>query len=283
MKVLITGANGQLGREVASTLLHDDVVFAYSRFELDVTNEEQVNFVFNEVKPDVIVHCAAYTAVDLAESNQEDAFMVNAQGTKYVAQAARQVGAKVCYISTDYVFDGKGTSPYNEHDTPNPQTVYGKSKLLGEQFIQQHLSEYYIVRTSWLFGKYGNNFVKTVLKVGKNQGKLQVVNDQFGSPTYTTDLAAFLNELIRTDWFGTYHVSNSGSCTWYEFAKEIFANSKISVELTPCKTAEFPRPAPRPAYSVLAHTALQANGFRELPEWQDALKRFLAEIGEMSV
>ncbi|WP_199624236.1 dTDP-4-dehydrorhamnose reductase [Paenibacillus alkalitolerans] len=281
MKVLITGSHGQLGRDVVNAFSPTCTVFAFGRDELDIANTEQVNEKISAVKPDIIIHCAAYTAVDLAETETDKAYQVNAIGTRNVTVAAENVGAKICYISTDYVFDGKGTSPYKEYDSTNPQGVYGRSKWAGEQLVQSLSTKYFIVRTSWVFGKHGQNFVKTMLKFGREKGSLKVVNDQIGSPTYTVDLAAFLSELVFTEKYGIYHASNSDICSWFDFAKEIFTQARVTVDLNPCKTEEFPRPAPRPAYSVMDHMAIRTNGFKDLPPWQDALKRFLREIGEI--
>lgn len=282
MKILVTGSRGQLGQDVVKACNSLDTVLALGREELDITNFDHVINQVQSFQPDVIVHCAAYTAVDQAESNEDQAYQVNAMGTRNIAVAAEKVGAKLCYISTDYVFDGTSNKPYVEFDLTNPQTVYGRSKLAGEQLVQSLSTKFFIVRTSWVFGKYGNNFVKTMLKYGKEKGHLKVVHDQVGSPTYTVDLAAFLLQLIQTEKYGIYHASNTGSCSWYEFTREIVSLANIPADVTPCTTEEFPRPAPRPAYSVLDHMAIRTNGFNELPHWQDALRRFLEEIGEIS-
>jgi len=189
--------------------------------------------------------------------------------------AAEEIGAKFVYISTDYVFDGRADKPYREYDRTDPQTVYGRSKLAGEQLVQSLSSRYFIVRTSWVYGKHGANFVKTMLKLAEERDRLKVVHDQIGSPTYTLDLARFLLELVKTDYYGIYHASNSGICSWYEFAKAIFEERRLNVHVEPCTTEEFPRPAPRPAWSVLDHGAIRAHGFEPLRPWREALRHYL--------
>ncbi|WP_414698875.1 dTDP-4-dehydrorhamnose reductase [Paenibacillus sp. LPE1-1-1.1] len=277
LKIVITGANGQLGRELSEWTTGTAEIIGFGRHELDITSLPACRNLFALHQPDVVIHCAAYTAVDKAESEPDEAFRVNAAGTRNVAVAAREVGAKLCYISTDYVFDGTGTTPYNEYDKTNPLTVYGKSKFAGEQLVQTLYDRYYIVRTSWVFGKYGNNFVKTMLKLAEERDQLKVVADQIGSPTYTYDLAEFLLELVHTDYYGIYHASNSGTCSWYDFAQAIFEESGSKIILEPCTTAEFPRPAPRPAYSVMDHSAMRSNGFNVLRPWREALKHYLKD------
>lgn len=228
MKVVVTGAKGQLGMDLVNLLASKRYdVYGYGRNELDVTNFHQVKQVISEVKPDVVIHAAAYTKVDQAESEPDQAFLINAYGTRNVAVASEEVGAKLVYISTDYVFDGKATIPYNEFAPTNPQSVYGKSKLAGEQFVRDLHSKFFIVRTSWVYGKHGNNFVKTMLNLSQERDELMVVHDQIGCPTYAVDLANYILELIRTEKYGVYHISNSGHCSWYEFAKAIFEETGI--------------------------------------------------------
>lgn len=278
MKVLVTGANGQLGRELTLWKPVEGLeIVGMGRQELDITSLDQCRAAVTAVKPDVVIHCAAYTAVDQAEFDAEGAYRVNASGTRNVAIAAREVGAKLIFVSTDYVFDGKGSKPYQEYDVTNPQTVYGKSKLAGEQMVQSLHDRWFIVRTSWVYGAHGANFVKTMLKLGAERDHLSVVHDQVGSPTYTKDLAAFLLELAATEAYGIYHASNSGSCSWYEFAQAIFREAGLSVTVNPCTTEEFPRPAPRPAYSIMDQSAIRVNGLQELPHWETALKDFLGK------
>ncbi|MDK7490032.1 dTDP-4-dehydrorhamnose reductase [Bacillus paranthracis] len=276
MRVLVTGAKGQLGQDVVKLLKEQTwEVFGFGREELNITDEKQVSEKVLLIQPDIIIHTAAYTQVDQAESDEEVAFKVNAEGTKYLAQVAEAVGAKFCYVSTDYVFDGTKDTPYKADDQTNPQTVYGKSKLVGELYTREYCSKSYIVRTSWVFGLYGNNFVKTMLRLAKENKELGVVHDQVGSPTYTADLARFIISLVQTDKYGVYHGSNSGVCSWYEFAKEIFKQSEIEVIVNPLKTEDFPRPAVRPKYSVLDKGMIQQNGFEALPDWKVALGNFL--------
>jgi len=278
MRILVTGANGQLGRELVELQAPRDMeIIGLDRKKLDITDLAQCRNVFQTYKPDAVIHCAAYTKVDQAESEPDEAYRVNAYGTRNAALAAQEFGAKFVYVSTDYVFDGRADKPYREYDRTDPQTVYGQSKLAGEQLVQSLTSRYFIVRTSWVYGKYGANFVKTMLKLAEERDRLKVVHDQIGSPTYTLDLARFLLELVRTDYFGIYHASNSGICSWYEFAKAIFEERGLNVQVEPCTTEEFPRPAPRPAWSVLDQGAIRAHGFKPIRPWREALRSFLQQ------
>ncbi|AFC27522.1 dTDP-4-dehydrorhamnose reductase [Paenibacillus mucilaginosus 3016] len=281
MKVLVTGANGQLGQDVATLFAEQHEVRGLGRAQLDITNLEQCLEQVESFRPDVIIHCAAYTAVDQAESDVDGAYLVNAVGTRNMAAAAEKVGSKLCYISTDYVFDGKGTSPYREYDKTNPSGIYGKSKEAGEQLAMSLCSRYFIVRTSWVYGLHGNNFVKTMLKLSEDRDRLKVVHDQIGSPTFTEDLAGFLLALVNTEKYGIYHASNSGICSWYEFAKAIFEESGKATIVEPCTTDEFPRPAPRPSYSVMDHLSIRTNGFNEIRPWREALIDFLQKYGQV--
>lgn len=281
MKALVTGATGQLGSDVVTILSnngHD--VLACDRNEMDITNLDQCQQVIGQYLPDVIIHCAAYTAVDAAETDIDGVYTVNAVGTRNIAVAAESHGSKLIYISTDYVFDGTGAEPYHEYDNTNPQSIYGKSKRAGEVLVQSLTSRYFIVRTSWVYGIHGNNFVKTMLRLGLEKTSLKVVHDQKGSPTYTVDLAHFLLVLMQTGKYGVYHASNSGACTWYEFTQAIFEEARqlginIIAEPAPCSTAEFPRPAHRPANSVMEHLSIRTNGFQDLRPWREGLKEFL--------
>src|SRR6478735_1026692 len=240
-KVLITGANGQLGKELVELFTAKGFeVYGFGRDKMDITNQSQVQEVISTLKPNIVLHSAAHTQVDLAESEPEQAFSINAYGTRNVAVAAEAVGAKLVYVSTDYVFDGTTDEPYNEFSPTSPLGVYGKSKLAGEQFVRDLHSKFFIVRTSWVYGKHGANFVKTMLKLGEERKELSVVADQIGCPTYTLDLAHAILELVDTQKYGVYHISNSGSCSWYEFAKEIFNISGITVQINPCTTGDFP-------------------------------------------
>lgn len=279
MKVLITGAKGQLGTDMV-LLLENDArfeVFPFSRTELDITNEQTVNAVINTLKPDVIIHTAAYTKVDLAESDIDGAYLVNAIGTRNIAVAAERVKAKLVYVSTDYVFDGEKGSSYIEFDPVNPLGVYGKSKYAGEEFVRSLTSRYFIVRTSWVYGKYGSNFVKTMLNLAQDHKELKVVDDQIGSPTYTVDLARFISELINTESYGIYHATNSGCCSWFEFAQAIFEEAGMEIKVNPCTTKDFPRPASRPAYSVLEHMVIRLNGMTDIRHWREALKDYFSK------
>ncbi|TMV50996.1 dTDP-4-dehydrorhamnose reductase [Paenibacillus mesophilus] len=275
MRILVTGANGQLGQDLVKILTREQEVHGLGRDQLDITSEDQCNRVISDLRPDAIIHSAAYTAVDMAETEEDLAYKINAFGTRNLAIAAEKIGAKLCYISTDYVFDGTGSRPYREYDHPNPHSVYGKSKRAGEQLVQSLSSRYYIVRTSWVYGLYGANFVKTMLKLAQDRDTLKVVSDQVGSPTYTVDLARFLEQLVQTERYGIYHASNSGVCSWYEFAKAIFEEADIGINVKPCKTEDFPRPAPRPKYSVMDHMSIRVNQFEDLRDWREALKEFL--------
>ncbi|WP_163882588.1 dTDP-4-dehydrorhamnose reductase [Paenibacillus favisporus] len=284
MRVLVTGASGQLGMDVVSLFEQRGYqVLGCSRSELDITSIEQCQKMLGDYKPESVIHCAAYTAVDAAETDIDGAYKVNAVGTRNIAVAAEKVGAKLVYISTDYVFNGRSAVPYQEYDNTDPQSVYGKSKRAGEVLVQSLSSRYFIVRTSWVYGLHGNNFVKTMLRLGQEKPSLQVVNDQKGSPTYTVDLAHFLDELVQTEKYGIYHASNSGDCTWFEFTQAIFEEaSKIGIliksELEPCTTAQFPRPAPRPENSVMEHLSIRTNGLTDLRPWREGLIDFLKQI-----
>ncbi|MEH7287459.1 dTDP-4-dehydrorhamnose reductase [Priestia megaterium] len=275
-KILITGANGQLGKELVELLSAKGFdVYGCSRDDMDITDSEQVQGVIDRINPEVILHCAAHTKVDMAESEPEKVYSINAYGTRNVAVAAEKIGAKLVYVSTDYVFDGSGTEPYLEFSPTSPLGVYGKSKLAGEEFVKHLHSRFFIVRTSWVYGKHGNNFVKTMLKLGVEKDELTVVADQIGCPTYTLDLAQAILEMIATEKYGIYHFSNNGSCSWYEFAQAIFEGAGIEVKVNPCTTADFPRPAQRPSYSVFSHMSLRLNNFKEPRHWKKALMHYL--------
>lgn len=281
MKILVSGANGQLGHDVVKILSKEHIVFGYGKEQLDITNQDLCSDICLSVNPDVVIHCAAYTKVDSAESEEEAAFEINAFGTRKLVTAAENVGAKFCYISTDYVFDGKASNPYKEHCSSNPQNVYGKSKRAGELFVETLSSKYFVVRTSWLYGAYGSNFVKTMLRLAENQKVIRVVDDQRGSPTYTVDLAYFLHQLIKTELYGYYHASNTGVCSWFEFANAIFEESGIQATVEPCTTEDLQQPASRPRYSALDHHSIRENGLNDLRSWRLALSTFLKEIKEL--
>ncbi len=277
--VLVTGAKGQLGSDIVSLLKGSGyLVFGMGKTELDITNEDEVNQVVSLIKPDIIIHCAAYTQVDKAEAEPDMAFLINGMGTRNIAIAAEKNHIKLVYISSDYVFDGDSTSPYHEFSPVSPINIYGISKLAGEMMVRDFHSQFFIVRTSWIFGLNGNNFVKTMLRLSSEREQLKVVNDQIGCPTYTVDLSKCIIQLIETNKYGIYHVSNSGSCSWFDFANEIFKQTKNPVELEPCTTDEFPRPAKRPKYSVLDHRSLRINNFEPMPHWKSALGQFLLQL-----
>ena len=277
--ILVTGITGQLGFDVVKELERRGVeVVGTTRNELSLTTEAGAKNFILEQKPEVVIHCAAYTAVDKAESESELALTVNGFGTRWVAEACREVGAKMIYVSTDYVFGGDGRTPYEVHDEKKPVNMYGYSKLLGENSVSTILERHFIVRVSWVFGVNGKNFVKTMLRLAETKDKLRVVNDQIGSPTYTVDLARLLADMAATEKFGTYHASNEGFCSWADFAKEIFKQAGLSVEVEGIPTIEYPTPARRPFNSRLSKKSLDEAGFNRLPTWQDAVKRFLAEL-----
>ena len=277
--ILITGILGQLGFDLAKELTKRGKEYiAPSLEELELTTEAGAkNFILAK-KPDTVIHCAAYTAVDKAESEQELALTVNGFGTRWVAEACREVGAKMIYISTDYVFGGDGHTPYEIDDEKKPVNVYGRSKLLGEDAVSMILEKYFIVRTSWVFGINGNNFIKTMLRLAETHDKLNVVNDQIGSPTYTVDLARLLADMAATEKYGVYHASNEGFCSWAEFAREIFKQAGVKIEVDGIPTVEYPTPARRPFNSRLSKKSLDEAGFERLPTWQDAVERYLIEL-----
>lgn len=277
--ILITGILGQLGYDLAKELTKRGKEFiAPSLEELELTTEAGAKDFILAKKPDTVIHCAAYTAVDKAESEQELALTVNGLGTRWVAEACREIDAKMIYISTDYVFGGDGHVPYEVNDEKKPVNTYGRSKLLGEDAVSMILEKYFIVRTSWVFGINGHNFIKTMLRLAETKNKINVVNDQVGSPTYTVDLARLLADMAETEKYGVYHASNEGFCSWAEFAREIFKQAGLDVEVDGIPTVEYPTPARRPFNSRLSKKSLDEAGFKRLPDWQDAVKRYLTEL-----
>lgn len=276
MTVLITGANGQLGKELQRYLTEQHVDFvAADVSELDITNELLVNQFITELKPTVIYHCAAYTAVDAAEDEGKDLCrLINVDGTRYLASAAQMVGAKMVYISTDYVFDGTKQEEYTVNDAPNPQSEYGLTKYEGEEAVRELVEQHYIIRTSWVYGEFGKNFVFTMQNLAKTRDTLTVVSDQVGRPTWTKTLAEFMVHLIDVEAeYGTYHLSNDNSCSWYEFAKEILKDTNVNV--LPVTSDAYPQKANRPKHSVMDLSKSKATGFN-IPTWQEALAEFLA-------
>jgi len=282
MKILVTGYNGQLGYDVVlEGNSRGYEMLGLTRIELDITNEDSIKTIVHNSKPDAIIHCAAYTAVDAAEDNKEACWNVNVNGTKYLAEAAKTIDAKFIYISTDYVYEGTGDSPFIEGDKVNPQGYYGKTKYEGEKLVQEILEKYFIVRISWVFGINGNNFIKTMLRLSETRTNLNVVGDQFGSPTYTVDLAKLLLDMIATDKYGIYHASNEGFTNWADFAEEIFKAAGKDVEVNKITTEEYPTKAVRPKNSRMSKDKLENSGFNKLPDWQDAIQRYIAELQEV--
>jgi dTDP-4-dehydrorhamnose reductase len=280
MRVLVIGAAGQLGSEVCSRLAEGFEVVPATRVDLDITNLETARRFVQKAKPDVVINAAAYTDVDGCETNEERAFRVNAAGARNVALASHEAGAKLVHISTDYVFDGRKEASYVEYDSPNPLNVYGWSKLVGEQMVKEQNPRTFILRVAWLYGSSGKNFVKTVLSLAKERDELKVVDDQRGTPTFAGDVADQIKRLVRTDRYGLYHCTSQGSCTWYEFAQEIFRLASVPVCLVPVTTAELPRPARRPANSVLDNFMLRVEGLDLMPEWRESLARFISGIAQ---
>ena len=298
--ILVTGACGQLGfdvvkelrirgKEVVSTDILPEAVAPSENVryvQLDITDRAAVEDALERPRPEAVIHCAAWTAVDAAEEpeNREKVFAINAWGTRNLAEACKAIGAKMLYISTDYIFDGTGTKPWQpDCKAYAPLNVYGQSKLEGELAVKEHLERYFIVRIAWVFGKNGKNFVKTMLRVGRTHPTVRVVNDQIGTPTYTPDLAKLLASMIQTEKYGIYHATNEGGfISWYDFTREIYRQAGLDTEIHPVTTAEYGlSKARRPFNSRLDKSKLTENGFDRLPPWQNALRRFLEETGEL--
>lgn len=278
MKVLVTGANGQLGYDVIEVLkLRNIECCGTTRNDFDLCDFTSAEKFITAFHPDVIIHCAAYTAVDKAEEEKELCRAVNAVGTENIAKICKKINAKMLYISTDYVFDGTKKGFYEVDDMPNPINVYGQTKLEGEQAVQKILDRYFIVRISWVFGEHGNNFVKTMLRLGKERKEINVVSDQVGSPTYTVDLAQLLIDMIQTDKYGIYHATNEGECSWAEFAEEIFKVAGMNVNVKHIISNEYPTKANRPQNSRMGKKCLTNNGFRKLPKWEESLRYFFTK------
>jgi len=288
MKILITGC-GMLGYDLCKVLdeheLHG-VDISAPNFQLanfnfhlcDITDFEKTYKTITKINPEIVIHTAAWTDVDGAEKKQEDAYRLNVIGTRNVALSCQRFDASMVYISSDYVFDGEKKEPYIEFDKTNPLSVYGKSKYCGELIVQQLLNKFFIVRSSWLFGKNGKNFVKTIINLAKEKKELKIVNDQSGCPTYTRDLASAIKVLLPTGLYGIYHVTNSESCSWYDFAKQIIKLSGSSCNILPTTSEKFNRPAPRPKNSVLKNFIWELSGFKPLENWRQALENYLGEI-----
>ncbi|WP_107572118.1 dTDP-4-dehydrorhamnose reductase [Clostridioides difficile] len=282
MKILITGSNGQLGKELVNQLeaINQSMsqpkyaILATTRNDFDIYNQTNVdNFILNN-KPDVVVNCAAYTKVDACEDNIETAYKVNTLGVRNLAIASEKVNAKLIHISTDYVFNGFSKYPYREDSKTEPNSVYGKSKLMGEKFVEQFSHKYFILRTAWLYGN-GNNFVKTMIKLSLENKEVNVVNDQFGTPTSTVDLTKIIIRIMETEHYGVYHATCEGECSWYDFAKKIFELKNIDIKVNPIKSNEFKCKAQRPLYSVLDNFMLKLIGLNSFRNWEESIEEYL--------
>lgn len=281
MKVLVTGVKGQLGYDVVNELTKRGIEsVGVDIEEMDITDATSVDKVIKEAAPDAVIHCAAYTAVDAAEENEAACRKVNVDGPQNIATVCKELDIKMIYISTDYVFDGQGERPWEPDDACDPQSVYGQTKYEGELAVRNTLDKYFIVRIAWVFGINGKNFIKTMLNLSKNYDTLRVVNDQFGSPTYTYDLAKLLVDMVLTEKYGIYHATNEGICSWYDFACSIFKEAGIDMNVVPVTTEEYGAKAKRPANSRMSKDKLSENGFDRLPSWQDALARYVVILKE---
>lgn len=291
MKILITGSKGQLGNELkdiinkgyseigkVSECINNSQVFDFDVDKLDITDLNSVKNVLNTIKPDVVINCAAATNVDGCESDEDFAFKVNALGPRNLAIVCEEIGAKLVQVSTDYVFSGVGEKPLTEYDLTAPYSVYGKTKLLGENYVREFCSKYYIVRTAWLYGYVGHNFVYTMRRLGKEKDSINVVNDQIGNPTHANDLAYHILKLIETDEYGIYHCTGKGECSWYDFAKMIIELSGEECIVNPCTSEEYKTPAKRPEYSSLDNMMLRNTVGDEMRNWQDAIKSFIENL-----
>lgn len=284
MKVLVTGSKGQLGYDVVNELnKRNHTAIGVDIDDMDITDSASVDSVILSVNPDAVIHCAAWTAVDLAESEEEKCTLVNKTGTENVVNACKKIGAKLLYLSTDYVFNGNGTEPWKPYDERSPLNVYGKTKYEGELAVEKY-EKHFIVRIAWVFGKNGKNFVKTVLNLAKSYDTLNFVDDQIGTPTYTYDLARLLVDMIETEKYGKYHATNEGGfISWYDFVLEILKQAGINGKtVNPVTSEQFKAAAKRPYNSRLDKSRLAENGFEPLPDWKDAVKRYLIEIGEIN-
>ena len=278
MKLLVTGVKGQLGHDIVNECKEKNIeAVGVDIEEMDITDAKKVAEVIKEGNYDAVIHCAAWTAVDKAEDEVELCTKVNVDGTRNIANICKELDIPMMYFSTDYVFDGQGETEWKEYDERDPLNVYGQTKYEGELIVET-LPKHFIVRIAWVFGVNGNNFIKTMLRLGKERGAVCVVDDQIGSPTYTYDLSKLVVDMIQTDKYGIYHATNEGLCSWYEFACEIFKQAGMSVEVTPVASNAFPAKAKRPNNSRMSKAMLDKNGFEHLPTWQDALSRYLKEI-----
>lgn len=281
MKLLVTGVKGQLGYDIMRVCQKQGIeAIGVDIEEMDITNSDRVTEVITNAKVDAVIHCSAYTAVDKAEDDIETCNLVNVVGTRNIAQVCHDLDLKMMYFSTDYVFDGQGVEPWKPDDKPSPLNVYGNSKYLGELEVQNLIEKYFILRISWVFGINGANFVKTMLRLGKERDEINVVNDQIGAPTYTYDLAKLAVTMIQSDKYGIYHATNEGDISWYDFACEIFKQAGVDVKVNSVVSDVFPTKAKRPNNSRMDKSSLTGNGFKMLPKWQFALGRYLTEIIE---
>lgn len=280
MKVLVTGVKGQLGYDVVRELeKRGHTAVGVDIDEMDITDAVAVERVLTETQPEAVIHCSAFTAVDRAEDETELCRRVNVEGTENIAKICKNLDCKMLYLSTDYIFSDDGERPWEPDDEASPLNAYGQSKYDGELALKKYVEKYFIVRISWVFGINGNNFIKTMLRLGRENGAVKVVDDQIGSPTYTYDLSRLLVDMIESDRYGAYHATNEGICSWYEFAKEIFRAAGMNdVSVTPVKSGEFPVKAKRPKNSRMSKEKLVANGFTLLPAWQDAVVRYMKEL-----
>jgi dTDP-4-dehydrorhamnose reductase len=276
VRVLLTGARGMLGTDLSALIRERHELHPIDIEEVDITDGPATMALIEKIRPDAIIHTAAYTDVDGCESHVDQAFQVNGEGTRHVAEGAHRSGASMLYVSTDYVFDGKSASPYRVEDEPRPMSVYGKSKLRGEVYTRELAAQHYIVRTGWLYGEHGANFVEKVIGLARDRPRLEIVDDQVGSPTYSKDLAPALLRLVESGRFGTYHVTNDGSCSWFEFARHILDLAGIEdIEVVPTTSERLARPAPRPPYSVLDNSAWREVFGSGLRHWREAIEEYV--------
>lgn len=279
LRILVTGVTGQLGYDVCKELKKRNIqCIGTGSKDFDITNPADTENFIKKYEPAAVIHCAAYTAVDKAEDERERCFAVNAEGTRNIAQVCKELDCKMIYISTDYVFPGIGENYYEISDETRPQNVYGQSKLAGELAVKEQLHKYFIVRISWVFGENGNNFIKTMLRIGKDKETVNVVSDQIGSPTYTADLAPLLCDMVMSEKYGTYHASNEGVCSWAELAEETFRAADYKTKVNHITTAEYPTKAVRPQNSKMSKASLENAGFSKLPEWRDAVNRYIKDL-----
>jgi len=280
MRILVTGVKGQLGYDIVKALKEVNIeAVGVDIDDMDITDETSVNTCITQAHVDAIIHCAAWTAVDLAEDEVDQCRKVNKDGTAHIVKVCQKLNLPLMYFSTDYIFNGQGETPWDEYGEAQPLNVYGLTKYEGEVEVKK-LQKYFIIRISWVFGVNGKNFVKTMLRLGKEKGEVNVVNDQIGSPTYTYDLAKLCVDMIQTQEYGIYHATNEGYCSWYEFTKEIYRIAGMNVKVNPVSSDAFPSKAKRPSNSRMNKTQLDKHGFKRLPSWQDALKRYIPLINE---